>query len=121
MSNKLRGDPVVDRIMQKVLTEVTHWVRENSDMHITVARNEQSNAVRFSIKRRVTLNENEKKSKSLNENQKQKVQNFLRTLLSLLGLIETPVGERCANTKPKGKTPELQIDFLLPSNLQPLQ
>ena len=121
MSNILRGDPCFDRIIQAVLIEVTRWERDNRDIHITATRNKQSNAIHFSIERRLILNENGGKPKSLTESQKQQVLNFLRTLLSPLGLMETPVGERCTNTKSKGKTPRLQIDFLLPSNLQPLQ
>lgn len=119
MSNTLRGDPVVDRIMQAVLTRITHWERANNDMQTTTIRNERSDAIRISIKRRDTIGD--PKKKSLTQKQKRNAFDLLEVLRSDCGLIDTAVDERCTHTRSSNKTDGLQIHFLLPSNLQPLQ
>ena len=116
MSNTLRGDPVVDRIMQAVLARITQWERENRDMHISIIRSEQSRAIRIFIERRPALIAGERKYKSLTASQKQHALNFLRVLSSAFGLIETETvaDERCVHTRSKSKTPGLRRNFSLP-------
>jgi|GEM_PF-3364749 len=114
MSNTLRGNPVVDRMIQEVLARVTHWERMNGDMQISITRSEQSGAIRMVIVRRYTLIAGARKYKSLTPVQKKMASDFVSTLSSALGLIEV-VDERCTQKRSAGKTPGLQRNFLLPT------